>query len=248
MDYDKIIIDLLNRIVILEEKVSKLESRLLPNQNNNTELPSGSKKYRFLSDYLQQCNQMQIKLSYAEIENILNFKLPTSASTHRAFWANTTSHSIALSWLSVNYEVVKVNLEEQFVIFEKKRSFEKMKHNKSTATTEENHLNDCKNFEMINLYTKLKSATFEGLEGVTTAATADYISWSIDGGRQFANFYIQKKKIRILTLEPIKKHNLGESVPDTHLWTLNYQTDIFNENDIEEARKIICESYSKVNY
>lgn len=127
MDYDKIIIDLLNRIVTLEERVAKLENGNA-NANavpENTELPAGSKKYRFLSDYLYENDQPRIKLTYAEIEEILNFKLPVSATTHRAFWANTTSHSIALSWLSVNYSVVEVNLEERYIVFEKKRNFDK---------------------------------------------------------------------------------------------------------------------------
>ena len=126
MDYDKIIIDLLNRIVTLEEKVAKLEATNLSEKNSNEELPSGSKKYRFLSDYLQQDNSPQIKLSFEEIEQIIKFKLPDSATTHRAFWANTTTHSVALSWLSVNYSVVEANLEDKYIIFEKKRGSEKM--------------------------------------------------------------------------------------------------------------------------
>ena len=126
MDYDKIIIDLLNRIVTLEERVAKLENGSANVASESTELPAGSKKYRFLSDYLYESNQARVKLSYADIENILKFKLPDSAATHRAFWANTTSHSIALSWLSVNYSVVEANLEEKYIIFEKKRDFEKM--------------------------------------------------------------------------------------------------------------------------
>lgn len=134
MEYEKIIIDLLNRIVTLEERVTKLESSGTTLQTNEVELPSGSKKYRFLSDYLHESNQTHIKLSYAEIENILKFKLPDSAFTHRAFWANTTSHSIALSWLSVNYEVVEVNLEEKYIVFEKKRSFDKMTINEQMKT------------------------------------------------------------------------------------------------------------------
>ena len=113
-----------------------------------------------------------------------------------------------------------------------------MKYGKSTATTEENHLRNCKNSEMIDLYLKLRSIAFENLEDVTTAATADYISWSINGGRQFVNFYIQKKKIRILTLEPMRKYILGENVPDTHLWTLNYQTDISSENENSQIDNI----------
>lgn len=126
MDYDKIILDLLNRIVTLEDKVTKLEKLSSCTQTNNLDLPAGSKKYRFLSDYLHQCNSPKVKLSYSEIEDILEFKLPDSAAMHRAFWANTTSHSIALSWLSVNYSVAEANLEEKYIIFEKKRDFEKM--------------------------------------------------------------------------------------------------------------------------
>jgi hypothetical protein len=126
MDYDKIIIDLLNRIVTLEERVAKLENGNTNAAPENTEFPAGSKKYRFLSDYLYESNQPRVKLSYAEIEEILRFKLPDSAATHRAFWANTKSHSIALSWLSVNYSVVEVNLEERYIVFEKKRNFDKM--------------------------------------------------------------------------------------------------------------------------
>ena len=126
MDYDKIILDLLNRIVTLEDKVAKLEKLGSGVQSNSLDLPARSKKYRFLSDYLHQSNSPSVKLSYSEIEDILKFKLPDSAATHRAFWANTTSHSIALSWLSVNYSVVEANLEEKYIIFEKKRDFEKM--------------------------------------------------------------------------------------------------------------------------
>ena len=126
MDYDKIILDLLNRIVTLEDKVAKLEKLGSGVLSNSLDLPAGSKKYRFLSDYLHQSNSPRVKLSYSEIEDILKFKLPDSAATHRAFWANTTSHSIALSWLSVNYSVVEANLEEKYIIFEKKRDFEKM--------------------------------------------------------------------------------------------------------------------------
>ena len=116
MDYDKIILDLLNRIVTLEDRVKKLEENGISAQNNNTEALTGSKKYRFLSDYLCSSNLFRIKLTFVEIEKILNFELPDSAKTHRTFWANTTGHSIALSWLSVNYSVVEVNLEERYVI------------------------------------------------------------------------------------------------------------------------------------
>ena len=121
-----------------------------------------------------------------------------------------------------------------------------VKKGRSTATTEENHLSVCKNYDMVLLYKKLRETVFENLENVGTAATADYVSWNVGGKRQFANFYIQKKKIRILTRTPMGKHTVGETVPDTHLWTLNYQTDICSSTDIEKVKGVLLESYNQV--
>ena len=124
MEYDKIILDLIGRIVTLEEKVTKLENNNV--QSREAELPSVSKKYRLLSDYLFSSCEDRVTLTFQEIEDILKFQLPESAIVHKAFWANTTSHSIALSWLSVDYSVVEANLEKKYIVFEKKREFEKM--------------------------------------------------------------------------------------------------------------------------
>lgn len=244
MDYDKIIIDLLNRIVTLEERVANLEN--VTAKSGASELPAGSKKYRFLSDYLYESNQSRVKLSYDEIEEILKFKLPDSAMIHRAFWANTTSHSIALSWLSVDYSVVEVNLDKKYIVFEKMRDFDTMKTGRRTTTTEEKHMSVCNNYEMLSLYQKLREVLFDNFDDVGTGATADYISWNVNGKRQFANFYIQKKKIRILTLAPRNSQNIGETVPDTHLWTLNYQTDIVAVSDIEKVKDILLDSYFQI--
>lgn len=127
MDYDRVIIELLNRIGILEEKVAVLESnRSSPTTVPESETQNSSKKYRYLTDYLFNSNSDNIKLSFAEIEEILGFGLPNSATLHRAFWANTDTHSIAISWMSVGYETVEVNLNERYVVFEKKRKYESM--------------------------------------------------------------------------------------------------------------------------
>ena len=102
---------------------------------------------------------------------------------------------------------------------------------------------------MIELYEKLKETVFariNEIEDVGTGATSYYVSWNISGRRQFANFYIQKKKIRILTLSPIRTHELGETVPDTHAWTLNYQIDISSAMEIEQAAEIILDSYAQI--
>ena len=124
-----------------------------------------------------------------------------------------------------------------------------MKNGRSTVTTEENHLHTCKNIDMISLYEKLRATMFEYFGKVGTGATSYYIHWDVSGAsrtRQFANIYIQKKKIRIETLEPRNKYSLGENVPDTHGYTLNYRTDISVDADIEKVKKIILESYNQI--
>lgn len=123
-----------------------------------------------------------------------------------------------------------------------------MRIGKSTATTEENHLSTCKNYEMIELYKKLRVTMFEYFDNVDTGATSYYIHWDVISRniRQFANIYIQRKKIRIETLVPRKKYDIGENIPDTHKYTLNYKTDIFTDMDIEKVKGIILDSYNQI--
>ena len=120
---------------------------------------------------------------------------------------------------------------------------------RSTATTEERYINDCKNQAMLELYMKIKLVVFECFENAGTGATSDYVHWNISGSRrtrQFANFYIQKSKIRILTLPPIINNDVGAMVPDKHQWTLNYQTDISTDEDILKVKEILIESYNQI--
>lgn len=118
---------------------------------------------------------------------------------------------------------------------------------RSTVTTEENHLRTCKNLDMIALYEKLRATMFEHFDEVGTGATSYYIHWDVSGAyrtRQFAIIYIQKEKIRIETLRPRGNYSIGENVPDTHGYTLNYRTDISSVEDIEKVKGIILESHN----
>ena len=116
MEYEKIILNLIDRVAVLEEKVYQLENvKVYTNESLKA-----SKKYRHLSNYLTNSGNKNVILNFSEIEKIIDFKLPDSAKKYRQFWANTTTHSIALSWLSVGYETVDVNMDLQIVVFEKK--------------------------------------------------------------------------------------------------------------------------------
>ncbi|BAL01356.1 hypothetical protein OBV_41570 [Oscillibacter valericigenes Sjm18-20] len=126
MDYDRVILEMINRISVLEEKVATLEKNNDATESVETnELQAPSKKYRLLSDYLHDSEDNKVTLTFNDIEKMLGFELPPSAHTHRAFWANTTSHSIALSWLGVGYETVEVDMEKEIVVFEQKRQYGK---------------------------------------------------------------------------------------------------------------------------
>ena len=124
MDYDRIILEMLDRIKALEEDVAKLKSNqtavpaLIESASEN---PATGKKYRALTDYLENAARDEIQLTFSEIEQILGFKLPGSAREHRAFWANTTTHSIALSWLNCGFETETVDMNTGTITFGKKR-------------------------------------------------------------------------------------------------------------------------------
>lgn len=119
MDYDRIILEMLDRIKTLEDEVAELKEEKTEIKTEPNLLSVPSKKYRKLSALLASAEGKPVSMSFNEIEDILGFKLPASAREHRAFWANTESHSIALSWLSVGYKTMVVDLAEERIVFEK---------------------------------------------------------------------------------------------------------------------------------
>lgn len=83
--------------------------------------PKESKRYRG-TQYLKECGQDHVELTFDQLANLSeNGELPRSAYIHPAFWANTDTHSIALSWLAAGYEVVHTDLKNGIVAFEKVR-------------------------------------------------------------------------------------------------------------------------------
>ena len=123
MDNSKIIIEMLERIKILEEKVERLieiceQKRTLKEQTGSKIITSGG-KYRYLSSYLKNSGKEQIRMTFAEIEKLIGFPLSPSARKNRANWANSETQSLACSWLKVGYKTVEVNLEKEYVVFEK---------------------------------------------------------------------------------------------------------------------------------
>lgn len=128
---EKLILELYERVIALEERVASLERgdcEIRATRSIATDAVSEVKgKYRYLADYLLNSGQDVVDLSFAEIEKIIQGKLPASSRQHRALWANTKSHSIALAWMNVGYMTANVDMEKEQIRFERRSSYARAK-------------------------------------------------------------------------------------------------------------------------
>ena len=77
-------------------------------------------KYYPLYKYLCQIENERIRISFQEIEEILGASLPATARKKRSFWSNRGRGGIqAAAWMEGGYHVVDVDLEGEWVVFEK---------------------------------------------------------------------------------------------------------------------------------
>ncbi|PKL58638.1 MAG: hypothetical protein CVV34_01440 [Methanomicrobiales archaeon HGW-Methanomicrobiales-5] len=77
---------------------------------NHSDKKSLTGKYERLFHLLKMCKNKEIVLTFPEIEALLGFALPPSASKYQAWWANDITHSQAKAWLFADWRVVQVNL------------------------------------------------------------------------------------------------------------------------------------------
>jgi len=78
---------------------------------------STSSRYAPLHEHLAKVSKdtKTYELSFDEITTIMGADLPRSAYDHRAWWANTESHSQALAWISAGWKVDGVDLDKQLI-------------------------------------------------------------------------------------------------------------------------------------
>jgi hypothetical protein len=78
-------------------------------------------KYSPLQEYLSglPAHQMDITLSFEQIEAIIHASLPLSSVHHQAWWANekNRSHVEAHSWLDAGWKVDTVDQKQKWVRF-----------------------------------------------------------------------------------------------------------------------------------
>lgn len=80
-----------------------------------------SSSYAALGDHLDGRSEAAVQLTFDEIESILDRALPASAYRHRAWWANTESHSQAAEWLQRGWRASDLDLDSEKLTFKRIR-------------------------------------------------------------------------------------------------------------------------------
>ncbi|GCF93413.1 hypothetical protein NRIC_13040 [Enterococcus florum] len=81
------------------------------------------KKYDGITQYLKHNGGSQVTLTFTQYDELLfpNSGLPKTAREDLDWWANDYKHPEkgAYGWLNAKYEVVHVNLEKEYIVFNK---------------------------------------------------------------------------------------------------------------------------------
>ncbi|WP_374576036.1 hypothetical protein [Phenylobacterium sp.] len=76
-------------------------------------------KYQPLADHLAAMSADEWRASFAEVESVLGFSLPKTASTHGTWWSNDDDKPHKAGWLSAGWRVADVDRREGKVVFER---------------------------------------------------------------------------------------------------------------------------------
>jgi hypothetical protein len=78
-----------------------------------------SSKYEPLRAYLSTCDEPVIRLTFSQIERILQTNLPTSARKYRPWWANELdgTHIHARAWIDAGRKTANVDMNAEAVDF-----------------------------------------------------------------------------------------------------------------------------------
>ena len=72
--------------------------------------------YQKFIDFLNIQSDVTIKITYSQLENLLEKKLPKSAYKYQAYFSNSYSHVISAIWLNLGYIQIELVLGEYLVL------------------------------------------------------------------------------------------------------------------------------------
>nr|WP_294486847.1 hypothetical protein [uncultured Anaerosporobacter sp.] len=76
-------------------------------------------KFIDFENYLKNSGKDVLEFSFEQIENIIGQKLSPSAYHHGAYWYLSDTHTFPLVWQNAGYKMIKLDLREQRVFYEK---------------------------------------------------------------------------------------------------------------------------------
>ena len=81
-------------------------------------------KYKKLFDYFAKCTSHTFKITFKEIEQILEYNLCNSALKYQSYWYTKSKGSFANCWLENGYKIKTLYLDRKYVVFvrQKKQS------------------------------------------------------------------------------------------------------------------------------
>lgn len=67
-------------------------------------------------DFLNIQIDVIVKITYSQMEDILEKKLPKSAYKYQTYFSNSNSHVVSAIWLSLGYKQIELVLGEYLVL------------------------------------------------------------------------------------------------------------------------------------
>ena len=79
-------------------------------------------KYENLAQYLAGKMDKMMRMTFKQIEELIDGELPNAAREHRAWWANSSTNNHAIQgWLRAGWETSRVDMDNQELIFVRKK-------------------------------------------------------------------------------------------------------------------------------
>jgi hypothetical protein len=79
-------------------------------------------KYEPLTEFLHKQPGGEVRMSFAQIERVVGFKLPPVAQRHRAWWSNSpTNNVMTRAWLDAGFRSEQVDMAARKLIFRRQK-------------------------------------------------------------------------------------------------------------------------------
>jgi hypothetical protein len=75
-------------------------------------------KYEPLTEHLRRLDRDRIEMTFAQIQDVIGTKLPSSAKLYRAWWSNNPSNSVmTTAWRDAGFRSEQVDMNAGTVVF-----------------------------------------------------------------------------------------------------------------------------------